>query len=167
MQVGGNSNAVSFVFFCFLDLVHNDSFSTFQHIFFQQHNCNVKDANQKYNSRAAQLYRDKLSQLVSNSLKLYGNCLEIPNSHATVESEKHEPQADFWDQTAMSAMSISSTPQQNHDPFKINKNETKLSGDGPNVNLSADNSQKLNDYKPSVIGKKSTAKKSVIILVCF
>lgn len=40
-----------------------------QQQFFQQHNCVTTDATKKYNSRAAQLYRDKLHHLALNAVK--------------------------------------------------------------------------------------------------
>ncbi|XP_315621.5 ADP-ribosylation factor GTPase-activating protein 3 isoform X1 [Anopheles gambiae] len=71
MQVGGNANAAQF---------------------FRQHNCNTTDAQQKYNSRAAQLYKDKLLNKAQQSLQLYGTTLHIDNAHDlnTTASEKKE-----------------------------------------------------------------------------
>lgn len=43
-----------------------------QHTFFQQHNCTTNDANHKYNSRAAQLYREKLQSAAIQAMKIHG-----------------------------------------------------------------------------------------------
>uniref|UniRef100_A0A182JZD3 Arf-GAP domain-containing protein n=1 Tax=Anopheles christyi TaxID=43041 RepID=A0A182JZD3_9DIPT len=74
MQVGGNANAAQF---------------------FRQHNCNTTDAQQKYNSRAAQLYKDKLLNKAQQSLQLYGTTLHIDNVHdLNTAGEKKE--VDFF-----------------------------------------------------------------------
>ncbi|XP_065201233.1 ADP-ribosylation factor GTPase-activating protein 2 isoform X2 [Planococcus citri] len=59
MQLGGNASASSF---------------------FRQHNCTSNDAQQKYNSRAAQLYKDKLSQSATQALKTYGTQINLNES---------------------------------------------------------------------------------------
>uniref|UniRef100_H3BI84 ADP-ribosylation factor GTPase-activating protein 2 n=1 Tax=Latimeria chalumnae TaxID=7897 RepID=H3BI84_LATCH len=51
MQVGGNTNAVAF---------------------FRQHGCMTNDTNAKYNSRAAQAYREKIRQLASAAISKHG-----------------------------------------------------------------------------------------------
>ena len=70
MQVGGNANAVSVLIVFFFFMI-NESFCH-QDAFFQQHGCTTKDTQQKYNSRAAQLYREKLHQLATKAMKQYG-----------------------------------------------------------------------------------------------
>lgn len=74
MQVGGNANASSF---------------------FRQHNCVTADAQQKYNSRAAQLYKDKLLNLAQQACKMHGKTLHINEPHYHHE-ESTEKESDFF-----------------------------------------------------------------------
>ncbi|XP_074598164.1 ADP-ribosylation factor GTPase-activating protein 2-like isoform X2 [Brevipalpus obovatus] len=81
MQCGGNANAQQF---------------------FQQHDCTVKDVQQKYNSRAAHLYKDKLSSQASAAMRQYGTQLFISsasNSSSCPDSDVKKSQnssSDFW-----------------------------------------------------------------------
>ena len=45
--------------------------------FFRQHNVDSSDIMQKYKSRAAQLYRDKLHQLATQAMRLHGTKVHI------------------------------------------------------------------------------------------
>ena len=50
--------------------------------FFRSHNCHTTDAQQKYNSRAASMYRDKLSQDAVKAMRMYGDKVNRPASVA-------------------------------------------------------------------------------------
>lgn len=51
--------------------------------FFRQHGCTTKDTNAKYNSRAAQMYREKIRQLANAALSKYGTDVSIPISYCS------------------------------------------------------------------------------------
>ncbi|KAH9424811.1 ADP-ribosylation factor GTPase-activating protein 2 [Dermatophagoides pteronyssinus] len=145
MQLGGNANAQAF---------------------FQNHNCNIKDVHQKYSSRAAQLYRDKLAGLVANSIKVYGDTIEIPTSKS--ESIRHdsmedESTKDFFEEASNAALSHSNL--HSGDVFLSDRKSPniKSSTEGPNVNLSSiDSGAKLSEYKSTVIGKKSSSNRKPV-----
>lgn len=51
--------------------------SALQTAFFRQHGCLANDANTKYNSRAAQMYREKIRQLGSTALARHGTDVSV------------------------------------------------------------------------------------------
>jgi len=67
MQLGGNANAAAY---------------------FSQHNSTSTDAQQKYNSRAAHLYREKLNQTVAKYNKLHGNKIVFEDEHSKSPTPK-------------------------------------------------------------------------------
>uniref|UniRef100_A0A8C9Z3C7 ADP-ribosylation factor GTPase-activating protein 2 n=1 Tax=Sander lucioperca TaxID=283035 RepID=A0A8C9Z3C7_SANLU len=75
MQVGGNANAT---------------------VFFRQHGCSTNDTNAKYNSRAAQLYREKIRQQANAALSKYGSDLWIESSAGTTPAAPEKEEADFF-----------------------------------------------------------------------
>ncbi|KAK2504079.1 hypothetical protein MC885_013725 [Smutsia gigantea] len=75
MQVGGNANATAF---------------------FRQHGCTASDANTKYNSRAAQMYREKIRQLGSAALARHGTNLWIDNMSSVPSHSPEKKDSDFF-----------------------------------------------------------------------
>ncbi|KAB0398033.1 hypothetical protein E2I00_017705 [Balaenoptera physalus] len=75
MQVGGNANATAF---------------------FRQHGCIASDANTKYNSRAAQMYREKIRQLGSAALARHGTDLWIDNVSSAPSHSPEKKDSDFF-----------------------------------------------------------------------
>uniref|UniRef100_A0AAY4ENP8 ADP-ribosylation factor GTPase-activating protein 3 n=1 Tax=Denticeps clupeoides TaxID=299321 RepID=A0AAY4ENP8_9TELE len=76
MQVGGNASLA----------------------FFRQHSCSTSAANAKYNSRAAQLYREKIKTLAAQATRLHGTELWLDSQaplSPTSPGDKHE---DFFSQ---------------------------------------------------------------------
>ncbi|XP_062404997.1 ADP-ribosylation factor GTPase-activating protein 2 isoform X2 [Sardina pilchardus] len=77
MQVGGNANAM---------------------VFFRQHGCTTNDTNAKYNSRAAQMYREKIRQQANAALSKYGSELWIDASASTQTPVPEKKEADFFEE---------------------------------------------------------------------
>jgi len=67
----------------------------FQSAFFTQHNSTSSDAQTKYSSRAAHLYREKLNQIVVKYNKIHGNKIVFDDEHTKSPVEKD---ADFFDE---------------------------------------------------------------------
>ncbi|XP_046624184.1 ADP-ribosylation factor GTPase-activating protein 2 [Neodiprion virginianus] len=165
MQLGGNANARKF---------------------FSQHNCTTTDAQQKYKSRAASLYRDKLSQASVQAMKRHGTKLlldpepEHTQLEATTELDffkEHEESAtsdDFFstesnlrsDPVTKSTLVASVTEDNNDNTVSsiTATNPANLSGIGPNVSgalLNHDsNAAQPSDRKPTIGVRKIQPKRS-------
>ncbi|CAF4512929.1 unnamed protein product [Rotaria sp. Silwood1] len=140
MQVGGNANAEAF---------------------FQQHGCHTKDIQQKYNSRAAQLYREKLHQLATKTMKQYGTKLFLDdahkNEHSQLTGEKKE--GDFFHEhsqaSAKTGWDDSVTVSSHSSNQSLDKTEQQT--EGPSVDpsvLNNDGSVKTLDPKKTTIGQR-------------
>lgn len=98
MQVGGNANAVSRMWHSWIysnipcRFLQCDSITSFSFClktaFFRQHGCSTNDTNAKYNSRAAQMYREKIRQQANAALSKYGTDVSI-GQMKTVWGVKH------------------------------------------------------------------------------
>ncbi|XP_053171219.1 ADP-ribosylation factor GTPase-activating protein 2-like [Scomber japonicus] len=75
MQVGGNANATAF---------------------FRQHGCSTNDTNAKYNSRAAQMYREKIRQQANTALSKYGTDLWFDSSAGNAPAAPEKKETDFF-----------------------------------------------------------------------
>ncbi|KAH8864342.1 hypothetical protein KSF78_0002938 [Schistosoma japonicum] len=80
MQVGGNQNALTF---------------------FSQNNCRSLDAQEKYQSRASQLYRAKLEKLAIEAVKTQGNKLILESDEGKGKCDKA---SDFFEEHTENAM---------------------------------------------------------------
>ncbi|KAJ8247700.1 hypothetical protein GJAV_G00249310 [Gymnothorax javanicus] len=145
MQVGGNANAAAF---------------------FRQHGCTTNDTNAKYNSRAAQMYREKIRQLANAALSKYGSDLwiETPGGTNAVAVEKketdffdeHTQAANTWDlppPTLLEQNGADSPPAAEESP-KMSENSGGQLEEGPSIDGLSTSPKAALDVKPSIIGKK-------------
>ncbi|XP_077356297.1 ADP-ribosylation factor GTPase-activating protein 3 isoform X2 [Festucalex cinctus] len=138
MQVGGNANAVSF---------------------FNQHGSTASAANVKYNSRAAQLYREKIKTQAMSATKTHGTELWLDSQGSAPCTSPDDKHADFFSLHSqevlenMAKMSLSCVTSETQ-----GKEEDD---DGPSVDmLSA--SPKANPEPLSLLKKKPGATKKTM-----
>ncbi|OON18378.1 hypothetical protein X801_05768, partial [Opisthorchis viverrini] len=76
--------------------------------FFSQHNCRTTDAQEKYQSRAAELYRAKLEKLALNAMKLYGTKLHIDAHEESAEPQTAKESDFFQEHTSVGSTGFAS-----------------------------------------------------------
>lgn len=135
MQLGGNANAKQF---------------------FEQHNCQTNDAQKKYNSRAAQLYKDKLAQAATIALK--NSELHI---HPQQQEVKEEKDVDFFTELENFTpgdvpVTTTQTPNNTNDVI----NDKAQLDDGPKVDFSQNSTKSSDDRISSISVRKNQPKKA-------
>jgi len=143
MQVGGNNNAG---------------------IFFRQHGCATSDSQQKYRSRAASMYKDKIQQLSQRALKTHGTQVHIDShSEPAPEPEKEKDFFDMHDEfTNDLAVESNLCPAIVEQPITngvSTEDHTEENGEGPNVESALSTSPtdvKPIEIKKSAIGGRKT-----------
>ncbi|KAL4658410.1 ADP-ribosylation factor GTPase-activating protein 3 [Arapaima gigas] len=144
MQVGGNANATAF---------------------FRQHGCTASAANAKYNSRAAQLYREKIKTLATQATRQHGTELWLESQSCVSPTSPQNKQVDFFalhtqvDPSEWQSAQVSLDPPAEHQTAKVEDGE-----ESPCVDvLSVSPKATLGNYQSSLIKKKPAAKKTVSV----
>ncbi|XP_063979795.1 ADP-ribosylation factor GTPase-activating protein 2 isoform X2 [Diachasmimorpha longicaudata] len=148
MQLGGNAHARTF---------------------FSQHNCTTTDAQQKYKSRTAMQYREKLSQAANQAMRRYGTKLHLDdhvdtNNEEAAEIDFFAEHENFEDarstpvippQSKVAALTAQSLLNDNPSKNKPEANADSLVGNvGPSVKLSDSAPSVQPDRKPTIGGRK-------------
>uniref|UniRef100_A0A8D3DDS9 ADP-ribosylation factor GTPase-activating protein 3 n=1 Tax=Scophthalmus maximus TaxID=52904 RepID=A0A8D3DDS9_SCOMX len=128
MQVGGNSSAMAF---------------------FSQHGCTTSAANAKYNSRAAQLYREKIKTLATQATRCHGTELWLDSQAPLSPTSPEDKQLDFF--------SLHSQVNSSHVHQILSGNAEE----GPSVDMLSV-SPKTNPEPSSMFKKKPSAAKKTL-----
>jgi len=139
MQLGGNAKALTF---------------------FRGQNCTTKDTQQKYNSRCAQLYREKLHHLAAQAMRLHGTKLHIDvGIEGTEETEKTEEDFFASEEQSHSSAIIEETMQYSREVVK-NGTSTVVDDAAPDITGAISGDVKVTAPRKSTIGaRKPGAKK--------
>ncbi|XP_049891668.1 ADP-ribosylation factor GTPase-activating protein 3 isoform X1 [Epinephelus moara] len=148
MQVGGNASAVSF---------------------FNQHGCTANAANSKYNSRAAQLYREKIKTLATQATRRHGTDLWLDSQAPLSPTSPEDKQVDFFslhsqdlpENLNMAKMSLSSTISEKPSTGEKEEDSNGNLEEGPSVDMLSV-SPKANLDPSSLLKKKPTAAKKTL-----
>ncbi|XP_071358434.1 ADP-ribosylation factor GTPase-activating protein 3 isoform X2 [Trachinotus anak] len=146
MQVGGNASAIAF---------------------FNQHGSTASAANAKYNSRSAQLYREKIKNLATQATRRHGTELWLDSQAPLSPTSPEDKQVDFFSLHSqgvpenMAKMSLSSsTSEQRLTPEK-EEDKNGNAEEGPSVDMLSV-SPKANPEPSSLLKKKpATTKKTL------
>ncbi|XP_053976187.1 ADP-ribosylation factor GTPase-activating protein 2 isoform X2 [Hylaeus anthracinus] len=122
MQLGGNANARKY---------------------FARHNCTTTDAQQKYNSRTAMQYKEKMAQASAQAMRRYGTKLHLDENSTSTSEEQTE--IDFFKE---------------HENFELHHNESPTLSDGnlvsaANLVPNNDNLEKNNQKVISEVASNS------------
>jgi len=139
MQLGGNAKALTF---------------------FRGQNCTTKDTQQKYNSRCAQLYREKLHHLGAQAMRLHGTQLHIDVGNEANEEEEKKAE-DFFANEEQSFCSTAAGGDELHLPKQGVKNGTIDVDDSkaPDVSAAVSGETKAAPRKSTIGARKPGAKK--------
>ncbi|OAD52601.1 ADP-ribosylation factor GTPase-activating protein 2 [Eufriesea mexicana] len=154
MQLGGNANARKY---------------------FIQHNCTTTDAQQKYNSRAAMQYREKLMQASVQAMRRYGTKLHLDEDPVSASEEQGE--IDFFKEhenteahhnesslhTEGNSVSVCDSISNNDNEDKSNQKdnlEIAANSLGPTVKLSDTTSNLISERKPTIGVRKVQNKRT-------
>ncbi|XP_050575893.1 ADP-ribosylation factor GTPase-activating protein 2 isoform X1 [Bombus affinis] len=164
MQLGGNANARKY---------------------FAQHNCTTTDAQQKYNSRAAMQYREKLAQASAQAMRRYGTKVFLPSTknktmlhldddptstseeQAEVDFFKEHESTEIYHQSSLcpegNSVPASNSVSVNDNEDKNNQKdslETAANSLGPTVKLSDSTSNLVSERKSTIGVRKVSNKRS-------
>ncbi|XP_078099279.1 ADP-ribosylation factor GTPase-activating protein 3 isoform X1 [Sander vitreus] len=149
MQVGGNASAMSF---------------------FSQHGCTTSAANTKYNSRAAQLYREKIKTSATQATRSHGTELWLDSQAPLSPTSPDDKQVDFFSlhiQALPENVNTANTVQMclssstSEKPLTRGKEEDGNLDEGPSVEMLSISTE--SSLEPSsLLKKKPTAAKKTL-----